>query len=463
VGETSSAAEALLPLAQEASVKVQSRPHGHLYPLFLMVLALTWTCDAHTSYRATAFLFDTLIRWLFPISPCAETIRLWLLRLGLFLLERPVPQRADWALLLDHTIQLGPHKCLLIVGVRLTNLETRHDFGLTHHDVEVLGLKVLTSSTGEIVEHHLQQVCERIGTPVQLVSDHGSDVLKGIRLFKEAHPTVVETYDVTHGLACLLKGQLHDEPRWQAFVQACQSSRQQLQQTAGSFLSPPAWRTKGRYLNLDTHLRWAGDLLEVLRSSPTTTLAAQLGKSEAEASAWLEEKLGWLRGFAADVTSWTYLQEVVKRTEEQLKEYGLNRGSESRLRVVLLPLGIPDDRGKVFRAEVLAFVHRQGSQVPSGRTYVGSTDVLESLFGKYKRKVEEAPFREIGASILALPVLVTELTEELVKEAMETVRGMDVQKWLEQELGSSPQKKKRAVLAAIQGEQVADTEDTEAA
>ena len=427
------------------------------------MLALTWACDAHTSYRATSFLFDTLVRWLFPIGPCAETVRLWLLRLGLFLLERPVPKRSDWALLLDHTIQLGPHKCLLIVGVRLTDLEARRDFRLAHHDVDVLGLKVLTSSTGEVVEHHLQQVCERVGTPTQIVSDHGSAILKGIRLFKEEHPEVVETYDVTHGLACLLKGQLQNDPRWQAFVQACQSSRQQLQQTAGSFLSPPAWRTKSRYLNLDTHLRWAGDLLEVLRSPRPTSLATQLGKGEQDASAWLEEKLGWLRGFAAEVTSWTYLQEVVKRAEEQIKEHGLNRGSESRLRVVLLPLRVPDERGWVFRADVLAFVRQQGNQVPRGRTYVGSTDVLESLFGKYKRRVEEAPFREIGASILALPVLATELTEELVKEALETVRATDVKEWLEQELGSSPQKKKRAVLAPAQGELPIDSEDTEAA
>ena len=214
---------------------------GHVYPLLLVRLALTWVCEAHTSYRGIALIFASLRGVVAALGPCAETIRLWLLRVGLFLLRRPVPRCSDWVFLVDLTVQLGTHKCLVILGVPLSQLR-RDGYSPDHHDVQVLSLQVLARCTGETVSGHLSSVSKRVGLPAQIVSDHGGDVWAGIRLFqrKNRHPgQVVETWDITHGLALLLKDQLEPDPRWVSFVRACQSTRQQLQQTAGSFLQPP--------------------------------------------------------------------------------------------------------------------------------------------------------------------------------------------------------------------------------
>ena len=89
---------------------------GHVYPLLLVRLALTWACEAHTSYRGIALIFASLRGVVAAVGPCAETIRLWLLRVGLFLLRRPLPRCLDWVFLVDLTIQLGTHKCLVILG-----------------------------------------------------------------------------------------------------------------------------------------------------------------------------------------------------------------------------------------------------------------------------------------------------------------------------------------------------------
>src|SRR5215470_2935693 len=143
-----------------------------------------------------------------------------------------------------------------------------------------------------------------------------------MRLFLQKsrdHEHVVETYDVTHGLAILLKNQLEPEQRWASFVKACQSTRQQLQQTAGSFLQPPAWRSKARFLNLESHLVWANDMLAVLAGDGAANLAEHLGRSEAETKQWLEEKLGWLREYENEVRVWSYFQKVVKEAEEEIK------------------------------------------------------------------------------------------------------------------------------------------------
>jgi hypothetical protein len=310
---------------------------------------------------------------------------------------------------------------------------------------------VLTRCNGKTVCAHLNAVSKRVGVPVQLVSDHGGDVLAGIRLFRQKQPDpirIVETYDVTHGLALLLKSHLEPDQRWGSFVKACQGTRQQLQQTPGSFLQPPAWRSKARFLNLDGHLKWASDMLTVLGGGIEGPLAEQLGCSEAEAKQWLEEKLGWLRGHALGVRVWSYFQKVVKVAEEEIKRRGLSRTSWRRIKGLLGDKGQVGGRERIFRRQVLSFVRKEGAKVPARQRYLGSTDVLESLFGKYKDLADKAPCREITANALTIPLLVTPLTAELLRQALETVRGEDVEQWLEEHLGPSPQKKKRTVLAA---------------
>ena len=68
--------------------------------------------------------------------------------------------------------------------------------------------------------------------------------------------------------------------------------------------------------------------------------------------------------------------------------------------------------------------------------------------GRQEDLAEHAPSREITANVLMIPLLVTPLTPELLRQALETVRGQDVEQWLEEHLGLPPQKKKRVVLTA---------------
>jgi hypothetical protein len=427
-----------------------SRAKGHVYPLLLVRWALTWVCEAHSSYRGVALIFSSLQGVLIAVGPCAETIRQWLLRVGLFLLRRPVPRCSDWVFLVDLTIQLGEHKCLVILGVRLSVLR-RNGYSPDHHDVQVLSVAVLTRCNGETVAAHLGALSQRLGVPVQVVSDHGSEVLAGIRLFRRKdpdHQRVVETYDITHGLALLLKNQLEPDARWASFVTACQSTRQQLQQTAGSFLKPPAWRSKARFLNLESHLKWANEMLVLLQGTGEATLAEQLGSGVAEAGKWLEEKLGWLRDYAREVRAWSYFQKVVQVAEEEIKEAGLSRTSWRRVKDRLEGERPPVGAEKAFRGRVLSFVRQEGAKVPARQKYLGSSDVLESLFGKYNDLAAQAPCREITANVLMIPLLVTSLTADLLRQALETIRAQDVEEWLKEHLGPSPQKKKRAVLNA---------------
>ena len=69
---------------------------------------------------------------------------------------------------------------------------------------------------------------------------------------------VIVSYNAkSHLLACLLKAELGPDRRWQAFLRHCSRARVRLAQTAGHFLTPPAWRTKARYRNVAKYVRRA--------------------------------------------------------------------------------------------------------------------------------------------------------------------------------------------------------------
>ena len=64
------------------------------------------------------------------IDPDRSTGRLWLLRIGLAALLRPKVIADDWVWLVDHSIQIGQCKCLVILGIRLATFPRAGRFAI---------------------------------------------------------------------------------------------------------------------------------------------------------------------------------------------------------------------------------------------------------------------------------------------------------------------------------------------
>jgi len=462
---------ALRPTAADLSA-----PVGHRHTALVIRLTLLWHLDAHVSLRGVVVVLASLLGLLVGVLPrrlpCPQTVRLWLQRVGLYLLRRTLPRLSDWVFIVDHTIRLGQRKCLLILGTSLARV--RDPAGaLGHHDVVVLDLWVTARCTGEDVAERLRAVAARVGTPRQIVSDHGSDLTKGIGLFQAEQAeqaeqagqpaAVVDTYDVTHRLACLLKAELEPDPRWGELLRRCTACLFALQQTVGSFLVPPAPRRLSRYLNVHRHVDWACRILALLDRQDGTEVAALLKMDVAEARSWLESKLGWMREFRADVERYERLLRVVRQTQEEVKNHGLSRHTAARVRQGLGADIVADRRCRGWLARLLGYLRSEGNKIPRGESWLGTSDVIESLFGKYKWLGEKAPYAEVGASVLALPVLTTELTAELVHTALSAVSVEQVRDWVSEQVGRSTLSKVRAVAGMAQDGEEAEKQNTKVA
>jgi len=219
---------------------------GHIWLFITLVLS------AAASLRGASRTLETVLSLFGPALPCPSwyTGRLWLLRIGYYKLTRPKPKASDWVWILDHTVQIGVEKCLLILGVRLSAL-SRTDLVLGHEDIEPIALFPVRNSNGEVVFQQLEQTIAKTGLPREVLADQGSDLKAGIERFCHQHPQTCSIYDIKHKSAALLKRILQHDAHWQAFTQQAAQSKSQIQQTALAFLAPPNQRTKARYMNLE--------------------------------------------------------------------------------------------------------------------------------------------------------------------------------------------------------------------
>jgi hypothetical protein len=429
-------------------------PHHH-YSLLTISFSLQVAVGAHPSLGGVARLLPLVDGLLGQLqapaalgTPCRQTLRLWQERLGLYLLQRPCARRTDWTWIIDHTLQWGTQRAFVVLGVSGAQLAAT-GFCLTLGDVQLLLAEVVEHSDGPRVQQQLQALAERVGVPRQIVSDHGSDLVKGIHLFRAARPEqghVLNTYDVTHKLACLLKALLGADPRWRAFGRQCAQAGQELRQTRGAFLQPPTPRPKARFMNLDTQVQWAARLLRLWPQLRRERLAALLGKTAAETDDWLEAKLGWLQGFREEVACWSELVGLAQQVRQQVRQQGLARESAAHFRQQIRPS--LSGRAPVQRlaSQVEAYLEDEGAALPAGAKVLGSSEVLESAFGSFKNGLARSGWPEIGRNLLLLPLLLCQWGVQTVAAALQTVSCQAVRKWVRQELGPSQQSKYRQVL-----------------
>mgnify|MGYP000908879592 CR=1 FL=1 len=74
---------------------------------------------------------------------------------SLYQLFRRKAQADEWIWIIDHTLQLGDCKCLIILGIRRSTWEQSARRVLGHEDVELIDLQPVTDSNGHVVYQQL--------------------------------------------------------------------------------------------------------------------------------------------------------------------------------------------------------------------------------------------------------------------------------------------------------------------
>ncbi len=483
------------------------RPVKHQYLVYVIQLAVEQVMVSLNSFRGIEKTFESFAPFFNLPVPSFSSVRNWVLRLGLYQLLSTPAFAEDWIFIIDLTTELGTNKALVILGLRqfhLQKLLSQPEFiGLKHTDMEVLSIEILSSTKGEIIKSCLKKVSEQVGLPKQIISDHGSDVKKGVELFVEQYPQIIYTYDVTHYMALLFKEELATDTKYQSFLAHCSQTRSQVQQTKLSFLKPKSQRVKSRYLNVEELVDWGLKVLSYQEKGDFTAIstdwqldsksyqqlngsvnsqcyqelnrlvnqtytslaefqlalshlatplddratqriceAANLGQKS------FQQQLDWIEEFRDELPVYAQMVDLVHVAEKQLSHQGISSNSSAQFLATISKFSLTP-RLEKFKDRINDYLIFEGNQVRANEVLWSNSNVLESIFGKYKLFLDKSPLSEISPLILTIPLSTIKLTGSWIKNALETISFSEVKAWAARLFKPSTLANQRAIFNPI--------------
>ena len=403
-----------------------------------MSLMLKLILYGGSSLRGASRVFEVVVSYFnLPYKvPSWYTCRLWLLRLGYYKLNRLKEKGSDWVLFIDHTVQLDETKCLLMLGMRLRDLPPKGQ-PIQHKDLEPIELFPVTKSNGEVVYEQLESAVKKIGIPRAIISDHGSDLKTGVERFIQTHPETISLYDIKHKTAVILKRELNKDENWEAFTKKASQTQNSIRQTNMYAFSPPTQKSKARYMNLVPLVEWGVRSLFYLQADD---LKFPSGVTREK----LQDKLGWVIDFKDSLARWDTLMMSITTVESFVRDNGLEHGSLLALKreVSSLPT---NEQTRRIQSELLSFVEQESMKAMPNERLPGSTESLESTFGKLKTIQGQQNKSGFTGFILSVAAIVAPNTISVIYNAMKTTKTSDPIKWSNENLGSSTQSKRKAL------------------
>jgi hypothetical protein len=364
--------------------------------------------------------------------PSYGAVRSWLLRLGCHALTCPLPSGV-WVWLVDHTVQIGACKLLVIVGCLLTDVPLG-ERPLRQSDLHLVGLSLMEHSTQETVAVELERATQRTGVPRLIVSDQGGDLNGGVKRLQQQHGGIAHVHDLAHQAANVLKQRWGKDERWSALVARLAQAGAKLRQTREAHLVGPTVRPKARFMNVGPTLRFAGRVLKLLDTGTP--------------SARTEEHYGWLREYREALTSWTSEQAVAEAAVRHVRTHGVGQDTATALETAWSQVEwTPGARDVAARLRTA--VRTEGAQAKPGESLVGSTEVLESTFGTLKRLEGSYAGDGFTGLSLALGAILGDRSEEQVRAALEAVPKKEAEGWVKRLLGTTVQMFRRAFVSSV--------------
>lgn len=349
--------------------------------------------------------------------PTHEAIRGWMQRVGLARTHL-AKQEAGGTWLVDHTNQIGPEKVLTVLRVCSAPPDGQ---ALRHQDVEVLATIPGTGSKREDVARHYARLAARFGMPDNVVTDGAVELREPAAALenKGKQPRVFR--DPKHVLANKLEALLKKDADYEAFARRVGPSRSALQQTELAHYTPPPFKTKARFMNLQPTINWAAAVLWHLNHPDSASCPAASRER-------LEEKLGWLREFTDGIARWQEYQAVISTTLTFLNQRGLFKGVVTAYQTLIADL----TTGRASRqliAEMTALLRDYEQQLRPGERLRISTEILESSFALYKQLEQQHSKNGFTNLLLTFPTLLRETTAAEVVTCFTAVKVADVQTW----------------------------------
>jgi hypothetical protein len=339
------------------------------YPILMIVVCIKLVLQAATSFRAASKAIHIAFSQFAAVKnqaiPTYKSISRWLSQVGLYKLNCLKEQANDWALIIDNSVQIGVHKFLVILGVRLSKL---HGKALVFEDMEMLSMEIHEKSDAKSVCKALEKAQKKV-----------------------AH------------------------------------------------LAPPNQRTKSRFLNIDILVHWGIDIIMALESSKHPDKAL------------LEKYCGWVRQHKALLEQLKQMAHISEKVRQHIRVHGFCTDTGDQIDKILekaMALSDFNEQACEYAGMLIDFCHEQSRAVPVGQVWVGSSEIIESLFGKLKGLEQDQSKSGFTSLVLGAAACVGKVDADVVSVAMRQVSTADVDAWTKEQMGVTILSKRRKALGS---------------
>jgi hypothetical protein len=388
---------------------------GHVYPAQMVLMAVFMVAQAGVSLRGaakTVGFFSNLMKWDFK-TPSHVTVLRWVLRAGLYQVELSTQQRSGHYIgIFDESISLGGEKLLLLLGVKVPPGGLLALGALSHADVEVLAMQVSPSWKAEEIAEFLNVVIGSEADKLELdyvISDGGTNIVKALRQCKQDRVS-----DCTHLLMNLVKKWYAEDERLSRFCALIGTLRRQNILGQYGYIVPATLRDKDRFLRIFNLVDWVAKIDAAWEGLPPE---AKL-------------KLSFLTSYRDLINELIQVRQFIAQTAKIFKRRGMNDRSIELWEWLL----------KRWLAQQTSLAPSVQAMIESVRQYLNDhrdliekysslfccSDVIESIFGRYKNK---GGVKAISADVLKIPLYGVDLTLDFVTQALITVSYEQVYEW----------------------------------
>jgi len=425
---------------------MSDRPKGHIYSSNLILKTLRLHGEALLGCRT----IEKVIKVLEPLkkTPHFTTIRQWIIRFGVSRIESKYEHANDWICVGDITIDIGPMKCLATLGIRKSTLDQQGSYNLTHKDISLLGLFPTKRSSGEFISKAFDECASKIGGHFKaIVLDQGSDIVKGAKMHIERHESndreekTIIIHDISHKLSLLLEHTLKDNQSWKNYKTMIGITINRVKQSEVAAFAPPAQRGKDRYMDISKFLYWP----EMIWKSKKAGFISEK---------YYNEYFFWVEKFKQELVDWQHMYEATNLIKNFVRDFGYSKDVIKEISFIFRHSLIEEDHLKLFTNKAIEVLAEEVSKLGKD-AMLGSTEVIESIFGKFKEIIKKS--RGISGNILSICCYTgTKYTEKEVCESMEKCSVKRAVAWVKERIGETIAGIRRRAKNAIKGQNLTE-------
>lgn len=393
--------------------------------------------DAVVSYRSVPRILQLLdqktplsLKWI----PHFTSVINWTLRLGLGLLKQVSPIVEPWLAIIDHSIDVGTKKVLVVLRVKMDALANRKG-AVRLEDCECIGMKVCEKVNGDTLSLDLESIFNQAGTPLAVIKDNDYTLQKGVRLWSEKQDKIVHVIeDIGHVIATALKKQFGESKGYKRLTTATTKGAKRLRQTEFAFLVPPKLRTKGRFQNISKLGKWADKMIDVLGVKGRAKKGSLLAKLRLALPNFSRLK-PFIKRFALTTACISQVMKILKK--EGLDQ---NRYEQCCSLVQNLP------KHSLVKNRLLIWLeqHLDIQKKITSMPLLVSSDIIESLFGHFKHILERSPQADMNRTTLLIPALCGKLNEREFTQILNQTPHSDLKKWEDENIPYTMRRKRQA-------------------